>query len=180
MPKYLLGSLPALLILVAAGITSLPNRLAVPLMAAGMLTFGYCYLFIGRPSAELEDWRGITAQVVTSAHPGDATICIPYYCARPFAFYLEHQSEPHPELVPHEISSGPYHPGGGTSLPPPDMTVLKRLIGEHPRLWLIDCMGRSGDYRKIIKDALAAAYRTSSQIEVVGPIQAVLYSDPLP
>jgi 4-amino-4-deoxy-L-arabinose transferase-like glycosyltransferase len=179
MPKYLLGSLPALLILAATGIASLPNRLALPLMAAIVLPFGYSYLIIGRLSGTIENWRDLTARVVSSAHPGDATICFPYYCARPFAYYLGRQHDPHPDLVPHEISSGPYHPGGGTALLPPDLPALKRLIGEHPRLWLIDCTSRGGEYRTTIKAALAAAYRTSSLIEAEN-VQAVLYSDPLP
>jgi mannosyltransferase len=181
-PKYLLGSLPAVLLLVAAGVARLPDRWAVPLLVGMLLPFGYRYLIEGRGFNLVQDWRGVAAEVAVAARPGDVVVCHPFFCARSAGYYLARQPVPAVRLEPYEIASAPYHPGGGAAEPPPDLAGVARLAATHPRVWLLAYVapdeGRAvAERRQSIVDALATAHHDRSVIRS-GTVEAVLFSGP--
>lgn len=84
--RYLIGSLPAIAVLAAAGVVRwLPGRwpLAAAILATIAATFGLAY---AAPPPR-PDWRAAAAHIVARAQPGDCTIVAPGYNGRTWRYY---------------------------------------------------------------------------------------------
>ena len=87
--RYLIVSLPGLVLLAAVGLAALRVRrpvlvlatVAIALLAARTLSFYYA-------NYEKEDWRTATASVTRQAQRGDGVILYPAYARKPFDFYV--------------------------------------------------------------------------------------------
>ena len=120
--RYLLPSVPGIVLLVAAGIGRgpAPWRTAAVLALVALQAVGLARV-ARQPS--IEDWRGVAAAVRADARPGDAVACwvdfacvaLDYALARPPA-----GAPPIVWLVP----------------PLDDPAALAAIVDVHPRLWL--------------------------------------------
>jgi mannosyltransferase len=87
--RYLLGSLPAWLLLGSIGITRLAGRTGVVVVAflmASLATFG---LLIG--PGKRADWRAVAASFAQQKHVGDCVVIYRSYMAKPFEYYYREQ-----------------------------------------------------------------------------------------
>lgn len=88
--RYFLPSLPALIILVAAGITRLGRAwLVVPVvLAAATISVRTVVRCLPDCKVRHDDWRGAAAFVAPRVHAGDAVLFDPRDVRTPFAHYL--------------------------------------------------------------------------------------------
>jgi len=85
-PRFLIVSLPAAVLLGAAGIDALGKRRRVALMAAVVLSFaGVVHYY----TLSKEDWRGASHYVLTNSAPGDAILFMPEYVDGPYDYYQQ-------------------------------------------------------------------------------------------
>ncbi len=133
--KYLIEALPAFVVLVAVGLARLPNKWA------GTVVIGFIALLVlnysRRGIGNFEPWREVAQHVLAHAEPGDGVMCYPFFIARSFSYYNGHLSGNPQQLTPSPIASGPYHPGGGSFDPPPDLELVRQVAQSHKRIWVI-------------------------------------------
>ena len=182
-PKFLIEALPALIILTAVGIARLPDRWAA-LVVAGFIA-ALVVNYARRGIDQYEPWREIAQHVQAHAENGDAVICYPFYIARSFTFYAGRQGEGPGSLVPSPIAAGPYHPGGGSFDPPPDVELIRQVARQHQRVWVIlsdeneQALHRAG--RPQIESAMAESCPQRTVIRMQAPLsnasfEVILYS----
>jgi hypothetical protein len=137
-PRYFVFCLPALLLLVAYGITRLRSAwLTVP--AASFLlilslggTEGY---YRHDLDIQRDDWRAASQYLLSQAQPGDALLFHVPMGRMPYEFY-------HSVLTPASspVALFPHHANHLTFIDfveKPNDTELERLLPEHPRAWLV-------------------------------------------
>jgi hypothetical protein len=183
--KYLLGCLPALVLLAAAGISHLryPRRMRFPLVSGIILiavvvlsaraTFAYYTEF------EKEDWRGAANLVTSRWEPGDS-----FLIYKPeesyFRHYLEQvgtqDSEIQPAVLLHEwkdfVQSGES----------PDREEIAQYLPDEPqRIWLVLVHAGGGDRSTTseIQAALESKYQAEENHEFYR-VGVILYDDPEP
>jgi mannosyltransferase len=132
--RYLILASPAFLILVAAGLQPMGRRttgrwlqpllsgaLAAGLLSSGMLALGNYYF--DPEFAKSPPWSEVLAYIARKARPGDALV---YTAPLPPILYYNAERLP-AYLIPSEQRSAP------------EQTVeeLQRVLGQHPRIWLI-------------------------------------------
>lgn len=172
-PRYLVVSLPAVVLLGAAGFAALPDRRLGPaaLAVACGLSVPALLDYYARPSDE--DWRRTTAYVLTGTLPGDGILFHAPYTWKPFAYYQGRLGARSPgaaarlrhSVTPEEVTA--------------DLLDGKRPL--HPRLWLVlkydtatpELAGR----RHAIEGALERSYRRREDRRF-GSVRVRLYSGP--
>jgi hypothetical protein len=134
-PRFLLVSLPAAVLLAGAGLDNLrPARQRIMLAGVILLSLGgVIYYYAGHK----DDWRGATAYVLASAHPGDAVFIAPDFCQLPFRYYQ--QGHPAPGVVLHS----------GEDL---------KGVESFPRVWVLVYGKRTEPDTKALLDHLARGY----------------------
>jgi hypothetical protein len=86
-PRYLLISAPAVVLLAAVGaFTMRERRRRIVLWALVFLSLAFIGFLYTRPK---EDWRGASAYVLSHAQPGDAVAVVPKWSEPLFAYYQE-------------------------------------------------------------------------------------------
>ena len=87
-PRYLIVSLPALVIVAALGLTQLPSRLLVTasaiMVATSLMAVAQWYRSDG-----YQDWRGATAYVASRLGGNDVVVVAPSYMRYPLGYYSE-------------------------------------------------------------------------------------------
>jgi mannosyltransferase len=180
--KYLLVSLPALVLLAAAGISQLrfDRRMRFPLVSGAILialialsvraTFAYYTEF------EKEDWRGAASLVSSRWEPGDSFIMYKPMEAY-FRHYLERPGaqdlEMHPAVPLHEwkgfIESGE----------DPNRAEIARFLPDGPqRVWLV-LVHEDSSTTAEIQAALESKYQVEETHEYY-KLDVILYDDPRP
>lgn len=161
---YFLYSLPPLVILAALGVGTLKSRILrylvlMIIFVLSLLRLGLWYtkndyklIFNNNP----EDWRALSAYVVNNTQGGDAVIFFGYYSKLPYSFYTKRRGG---RMV--EISTSSYSFGGGTSLPEPNVALIKSF--KHPRVWMVErnvdtIFFDSSEKREKVIDALKENY----------------------
>jgi mannosyltransferase len=90
-PRYLLISAPATVLLAAAGACEMGQKWRrVTLWAAVLLSVGFVAFRYTRPK---ENWRGATAYVEASAQPSDAIVVVPSWSEPVFDYYRRRQPQ---------------------------------------------------------------------------------------
>jgi mannosyltransferase len=180
--KYLLGCLPALVLLAAAGISQvrLPLRTRFPLVSGTILivlvalsaraTFAYY------TNVEKEDWRGAANLVTSQWEPGDS-----FLIYKPeesyFRHYLEQlgtqDSEMHSAVPLHEWKDF-VKSGDG-----PDREEIAQFLPDEPkRMWLV-LVHEDASTTDEIQAALESKYQAEETHEFY-KLDVILYSDPKP
>jgi mannosyltransferase len=137
-PRYLIVSLPALTLLVAAGIGCLRPRMLRGGALLVILLLEIRGLHDWYANQRKEDWRAATPFVVARARPGDGLVFHSAGTRAPFDYYLGRL-----ELDPNGLDPlRPTQPWGRLDLLDPAATAdLGRWLidwrGDRPRLWLI-------------------------------------------
>jgi hypothetical protein len=137
--RYFISCLPALLLLVAYGLTSLrPNWLIAAVLSL-MLILSFqgtagCY----RQDIDIQrdDWRGATKYLLSHAEPGDALLFHVPMGRMPYEFYLSVLGVPSSAA----LVLYPRHSDRITFLDfveKPNDAELQRLIPQHKRAWLV-------------------------------------------
>jgi len=138
-PKYLIVSMPALLVMGA--VAALLSRLNGPLIVLVLiLSLAVDWAYYHDPSSK-EDWRGLTAYLVQDSRPGDGLIVYAPYTRTPLDYYIERRSG--------AISLTPIYPTfpfSATSLASAYTSsafsssaarALTRSARRHRRIWII-------------------------------------------
>jgi mannosyltransferase len=151
--RYLLVSLPALVLLAARGLTKLPSPALLAALVAVACAFGLQVSnWYAAPARE--DWRAATRYVLASTHPGDAVLYYPTFAQTPFAYYERLD-------------------GGRAGTPPATLPHL----GSDPRVWLVirkEDAVRDPRGLQTLAQALASGYGISQQRSFSG-VQVALY-----
>ena len=87
--RYLLGSLPAWLLLASIGITRLAGRTGVAVVAFLMASLAAGGLLIG--PGKRQDWRAVATLFAQQKHVGDCVVIYHRYMVTPFAYYYREQ-----------------------------------------------------------------------------------------
>jgi len=181
-PRYFIFCLPALLLLVACGITRLRSAsLLVPaLLFVLILPFGGTAGYYQQDlDIQRDDWRAATHYLLNHARPGDALLFHVPMGRMPYDFY-------HSPAGP--TSTGPIvlYPSHGDRLSfldfveKPNDVAIERLLPQHARAWLVLTYAEtpSGlpDARTIeLTKLLGNTYLTLEQHDFPG-IEILLYS----
>jgi hypothetical protein len=136
-PRYFIFCLPALLLLLARGITRLHSWLAVPAISLLLIlslggTSGYY-----RQDLDIDrnNWRAITQSLLSSAHPGDALMFHVPMGRMPYDFYRSLQPWQTGPVVLY-----PRHADRITFLDfveKPNDSEIARSLPSYPRVWLV-------------------------------------------
>jgi len=178
-PRYFIFCLPALLLLVARGVTRLRSTaLIVPALLFVLIlslrgTVGYYKLDI---DIQRDDWREATYYLLNHARPGDALLFHVPMGRMPYEFY-------HSAVGPAPVVLYPRHGDRLTFLDfveKPNDVELERLLPQHPRAWLVltyaETQSGLPDARTIeLSKLLGNTYSTVEQHEFPG-IEILLYS----
>ena len=160
--KYLIGSLPALVLIFAVCVAQFRHRailLTLALMFSLLVAKNYRDGFSHGAGA-----RDAMQYLAEHAEAGDAIICYPFYGIKPVEFYLSKMKPPE-NIHLGRIASGTYNPGGGSADPDPDMALVAKLAANHQRVWLF-ALGGTGntDFSKRLNrnwtDRITAAVST--------------------
>jgi 4-amino-4-deoxy-L-arabinose transferase-like glycosyltransferase len=182
---YLLGSLPALVLLTAAGISGmhLPWRIRYPLLSGAILialvalsvraTFDYY------TNGLKEDWRGTANLIASNWEPGDG-----FLMYRPEDHYLRHYfarlDTADPEVFP-AIPLADWRKFIGVEPVPSRKEIAQFLPDEPGRIWLV--LVHAGTPQSPAPLEVIAALRSKYQTEEIYPfykLLAILFSDPKP
>jgi len=142
-PRYMIFSLPATVMLAGRGMTALPKRhlgvwLVIALCAASIPT---AFAVHSRPR---EDWRSASNVILTSAQSGDAVVIYPFYAIVGFDYYR--QLDPRAPAL--HLFTQPYYGVGDN-----DQTLLTVLTSnshEFRHVWVM--VRREGPARDNLQD----------------------------
>jgi hypothetical protein len=121
--RYLIGVLPALVVVAAGAIKALPWRWAILSVLVALSLVGVNNWYV---SGTKDDWRGAAAYVEAQAQPTDGVIIWPNYYRLPFAYY----SAVGQPLYPSTPWSQLYLPTWGMSIDLPQDV-------RNDRIWLV-------------------------------------------
>ena len=138
-PRYFIFCLPALLLLIACGITRLRSAsLLVPaLLFVLILSFrGTAGYYQHDLDIQRDDWRAATHYLLSHAQPGDALLFHVPMGRMPYEFY-------HSTLANAPGAAAVLYPSHGDRLTfldfveKPNDVALERLLPQHARAWLV-------------------------------------------
>ena len=138
-PRYFISCLPALVLLVAYGLTRLrSNWLVAPALSLMLILSlqGTAHYYKQDIDIQRDDWRDATKYLLSHAEPGDALLFHVPMGRMPYEFYVSVLSAPSsPPLV--------LYPRHGDRIifldfvEKPNDAELQRLIPQHKRAWLV-------------------------------------------
>jgi hypothetical protein len=172
--RYLIVSLPAMVLLAAAGVSCL-RRVWIQAIIIGLVFYlSARSLHWWYTGYEKDDWRGTISAVESQGRAGDAAIFYWYTGKRAFEYYHGRAADTTAHVVPLEL--GPWHKKGRRARRELDRELLASLPDTHDRVWLILWADRAIDVpdRSIIFDALETSYARTSE-ESFGHIRVLLF-----
>ena len=137
-PRYLLLLLPAAMLLLAKLLFSLKSPLLSLLLGAVLTFFLLQRAFDLVVTLTKPQWEAAVGWVIDEGDESDAVLFFDYHGQRVYRYYAERHPFPsaaQPQIV--ELSSEPYHPGGGSLPAPFDAATLQSLSAEHPAVWFV-------------------------------------------
>jgi mannosyltransferase len=85
--KYLIVSLPALVLVAAVAITSVRRPVVAAVLVLAIVTLSALRVAAWYQRNSLEDWGGATRYVVANMHPGDGVVFFPEWSSVPVTYY---------------------------------------------------------------------------------------------
>jgi hypothetical protein len=145
--KYLIVSLPALVLVAAVGITRIPGRAVAAVLVLALVSLSTRGLADWYQRTSFEDWRGAARYVLATTHVGDGVVFYPRYASVPFGYYERREGAPELE-----------------NLDPRGQLVERWRVKR--RIWLVVREGDAAraplDLRRL-KRALAGKYRPAGR-----------------
>jgi uncharacterized membrane protein len=186
--RYLIVSLPPLVILAAIGISEIRGLLGlrVALVSAVMLVvleaISVRGVYAYYTEFEKEDWRGITNAIASQWQPGDGMLFYTPWIEGDIKQYLALLGEPAAEMdsiVPEKPWTRFIHTPEAR-----DQHAIAEFLPDEPqRVWLILAHNRTPQDRAVmtneIQEALGSKYRNVQSTELFR-VSVELYSDPVP
>lgn len=160
--RYLLPFLPAFLLLVARGATTVrwPRvRWGLVVLLALTQVVG---VFINMREAQNPDWRSTAAYVVERAESGDVVLFSPGWMVKPFDYYAQGAVDVYGD-IPMPLPEGRLE------------EVLAEPLAGHSRLWLIHEPGHYTDPEGLLEQELDSRYSRLDAWEYRGIGRVVLY-----
>lgn len=190
--RYFIGSLPALVILVAIGLSHVRNRRLFVACLAIIIALSLRGVHRWYTSDRKTDWRGITSYVLSEARPGDAIIFHAPFIKWPFEYYLNRFDAPDGLFDMVELSWGPGVPDRlylmpglvelplepveqGSPLSTPPKSYLDRLPAQYSGVWLVrSSAGSQSRQDEFIQTGLQRNYMLA-QSQYFGHVNVRLY-----
>jgi uncharacterized membrane protein len=99
--RYLIGTLPAFLLLISSGVLGLPKRLHGVWWGGLILVsvLGASRIYYDAEYYAKEDWRGVAAHIQTHERPGDAIMPLLYQSLVPLVAQYYHGNLPYEPLI---------------------------------------------------------------------------------
>ncbi len=171
--RYMIGALPALVILVAAGVTAIrPWQLAAAFLAALVVLNGVVLVnWLGSDTTTAhtgvprEDWRGAVAYVLAHANHDDAVVVQPRHLESAWQYYLRRNGSPRDAPVLALAESGRFEDFA-------DRQQVQAVSEQHDRVWLVTAhlMGDQGRQVRAkfgVTHDLVATRRFTGQLDVL-------------
>ena len=146
--RYLIGTVPALVLLVGVALISLRPRLRWPLLALVVATSLHGVAdYYARP--DKEEWRGATAYVAAAAREDDALILYEPYVRACYDYYRRRIPGVYPEIAYPSWLGSP----GDTP-----RSALAAVAAHRRRVWVVS--SHADDRGQFIEDSLARHFAT--------------------
>ena len=171
--RYLIGSLPALVILTAVGITSMrPPQLAAGFLVALVVLNGVVLVnwlesetATAHTGVPREDWRGAVALVLTDAARDDAVVVQPRDLEVAWEYYVRQRGSPGNAPVLVLAQGGPFEDYVNAQ-------QVRSVSEHHDRVWLVIAHTDSSHRQDVVKKFgarynLVATHRFAGQVEVL-------------
>jgi mannosyltransferase len=162
--RYLLICLPALLIIISAGV----QFVRPPWIGAGTAVIILSAQLAGLPQyyryrVEYQEWNAATAYVLAEQQPGDAAIFCVAHGRMLFDYYRERYSRypQSPDVGYPDLMNETSDPQALSYFPPLKSGQLEAMIARHRRVWVVeypDEWAPGSATTRNIKTTLAAAY----------------------
>jgi hypothetical protein len=139
-PRYFIFCLPALLLLVAAGVARLRSvwlKMAVVILLLALSFRGAAGVYQHDLDIQRDDWRAVSRYLLSEAQPGDALLFHVPMGRMPYEFYrsLLRPSPASPTVL------YPRHADGHLTfldfVEKPDDVEIEQRLPSHPRVWLV-------------------------------------------
>jgi mannosyltransferase len=188
LPRYMLACVAPLVLLAAAGLTSLRPRWVAGILLVAMLalsvrgTWAYyrADFDLGR-----ENWRTGTQYVLQNAHRGDGILFHSAQARMPFEYYSEGQSQRQELHVIFPAYGGEGRLSYLDFLANARNAPLAEIPARFPRVWLVLAhnqlkRGEPDPTTAVLEQFLAAKYGLAAQRRFEGNLQVRLYAQPSP
>jgi mannosyltransferase len=182
--RYLLVSVPALVLLGAKGLARMRPRwfmAAVVIFAMLSVTAGLSRYYQYRE--RFQEWRAVARLVIGRVQPGDGMI----FCVAPGRLLFDYYADPWrgsgasiPVAVYPDLPDFNNNPHALDYLPAWSDSQLKMSVSNHPRIWLIvyhDFFGTTERARDRFKATLGGMF-TNVNAERINGVSIDLYSEP--
>lgn len=91
--RYLSFTIPALMLLIAAGLARVSRRAGVVIIFLGMITLANHALLLNAPTFWKDNWRGAAKYIAAREQPGDVIVLRSPHIELPFDYYYRGESE---------------------------------------------------------------------------------------
>jgi mannosyltransferase len=176
-PRYFSVTVPALALLVGAGLAALaPRRRAIG--AAALVVLSLAAVVNWHRIDSVEDWDGATGYVLDNARPGDAVLFIPWHGRIPFELYAEDQIDaggfPLRIVYPAaDVAPGEYQTGNPAPLV--DRETGARVARSEDRLWYVYREPRGSEHRDFVQQLEDSGHRAEQTWRDGRDMQVTLY-----
>lgn len=177
--RYLIGGVPALVLIAAAGLNKIPNRLVFSGGLGLVLLLSVNGDFLPRHKSEV-NWKEGTKRILTASKPGDGIVffipegraCFDYYRRR-MLLIPDHLTYRFPRKLSAEfLLERAFHM---------DKTIHSFQV-TNPRLWLVLRFSTNPESNKIKREILLqrlnAAY-TKKRVWLFGEMRLILFEEPV-
>jgi mannosyltransferase len=162
-PRYLIVALPALTILIAAGLNAIRPRLVAAGAALAIIALTAQGTLSWHGSYHKPDWRNAVSALVEQADEEDVIILVPPFEHRPYTYYAERLG------APTDIARLPVDPDAAEEY------VREVIAPEHGRLWLIqrlplrnlDAIEKLGDHYEVTAESTFHRLRITEYVRPV-------------
>lgn len=133
-PRYLIVALPALVMLVAVGLTRLRSRPAFAGALSLVIVLSAMQVRAVYAAPDRQWWRAAVDHVARQASDGDAITFFVYSARVPFEYYATRSSLPTRRVTYVNLASGWI---AGNMQPEPSAERVRALAAAHRRVWLV-------------------------------------------
>ncbi len=176
-PRYFSVTVPALALLVGAGLAALtPRRRAIG--ATALVVLSLAAVINWHRIDSVEDWDGATEYVLDNARPDDAVMFVPWHGRIPFELYAEDPIDagdfPLRIVYPAaDVAAGEYRTGNPAPLV--DRETGAQVARSEDRLWYVYRKPRGSEHRDFVQQLEDTGHRAEQTWSDGRDMQVTLY-----